>query len=60
MFTREQRLSAIPQLLNYTDDPSLDTQTHAWAFQALTDITGQRLPNDSAAWRSWYENRSEP
>jgi HEAT repeat protein len=60
MFTREQRLSAIPQLLNYTDDPSLDAQTHAWAFQALTDITSQRLPNDSAAWRSWYENRSEP
>jgi len=58
MFTREQRLSAVPQLLNYTDDPSLDAQTHAWAFQALTDITGQRLPNDSAAWRSWYENRS--
>lgn len=60
MFTREQRLSAVPQLLNYTDDPSLDAQTHAWAFQALTDITSQRLPNDSAAWRSWYENRSEP
>jgi HEAT repeat protein len=60
MFTREQRLRAVPQLLNYTDDPSLDAQTHAWAFQALTDITGQRLPNDSAAWRSWYENRSQP
>ncbi len=59
MFTREQRLSAVPHLLNYTDDPSLDAQTHTWAFQALTDITGQRLPNDSAAWRSWYENRSQ-
>ena len=58
MFTHEQRMSAVPQLLNYTDDPSLDAQTHAWAFQALTDITGQRLPSDSAAWRSWYENRS--
>ena len=58
MFTREQRLSAVPQLLNDTDDPSLDGQTHAWAFQALTDITGQRLPNSSAAWRSWYEENS--
>jgi HEAT repeat protein len=56
MFTREQRLSAVPQLLNYSSDPSLDAQTHAWAFQALADITGQRLPNDSAAWRSWYES----
>jgi len=59
MFTPEQRLSAVPQLLNYTDDPALDAHTHAWAFQALADITHQRLPNDSAAWRSWYENRSQ-
>jgi HEAT repeat protein len=54
MLTQEQRLTAVPQLLNDTDDPSLDAQTHAWAFQALMDITGQRFPNDSAAWRSWY------
>ena len=54
MLTQEQRLTAVPQLLNYTDDPSLDAQTHAWAFQALADITGQRRPNDSAAWRNWY------
>jgi len=58
MFTHEQRMSAIPQLLKYTDDPSLDAQTHAWAFQALGDITGQHLPNDPAAWRNWYENRN--
>jgi hypothetical protein len=56
LFTHEQRLGAIPQLLNYTDDPSLDSQTHAWAFQALTDITRQHLPNDPAAWRSWYNS----
>jgi hypothetical protein len=56
MYTPEQRLTAVPQLLNYTDDPSLDAQTHAWAFQALSDITGQRLPNDSTAWRNWYES----
>jgi len=57
MFNSEQRQSALPQLLNYTDDPALDAQTHNWAFQALADITHQRLPNDSAAWRSWYENQ---
>jgi len=57
MFTPEQRLSAVPQLLNYTDDPSLDAQTHAWAFQALGDITHQRLPNDPSAWRRWYERQ---
>jgi HEAT repeat protein len=55
MFTHEQRLSAVPQLVSYTDDPALDAQTHGWAFQALHDITRQRLPNDSNAWRSWFE-----
>jgi len=45
-------------LLNYAADRTLDVQTHAWAFQALGDITGQRLPQDSAAWRNWYEKNS--
>jgi len=56
MFTQQQRLTAVPQLLSYTDDASLDAQTHAWAFQALNDITHQRLPNNSAAWRDWYQS----
>ncbi len=56
MFTREQRLAAVPQLWNYSDDPALDAQTHASAFQALGDITHQRLPNDSNAWRNWHES----
>jgi hypothetical protein len=55
MLTHDQRLAAVPQLINYSDDPALDAQTHAWAFQALADITKQHLPNDSAAWRSWYQ-----
>lgn len=58
LFTPEQRYSAIPQLLNYTDDPSLDAQTHGWAFHALRDITHQQLPDDAAAWREWYESTS--
>jgi HEAT repeat protein len=56
MFTREQRLTAVPRLLTYTDDPSLDAQTHAWAFQALGDITHQHFGNDSNAWRNWYNS----
>jgi len=55
MLTHEQRLTAVPQLINYSSDPALDAQTHAWAFQALNDITKQHLPNDSVAWRKWYE-----
>jgi hypothetical protein len=57
MFTREQRLSAVPRLLDYMDDPALDARTHTWAYQALADITREHLPNDAAAWRSWYEER---
>jgi HEAT repeat protein len=55
MLTHDQRLAAVPQLINYSDDSALDAQTHTWAFQALADITKQRLPNDTAAWRAWYQ-----
>jgi len=56
MLSHQQRLTAVPQLINYSEDPALDAQTHAWAFQALHDITKQPLPNDSATWRNWYQN----
>jgi hypothetical protein len=55
MLSREQRRIAVPQLIDFSGDPALDPQTHAWAFQALAAITQQRLPNDSAAWRNWYQ-----
>jgi hypothetical protein len=54
MLTQEQRATAVPQLLIFSADPTLDSQTHAWTFQALGDITHQRLPNDATAWRTWY------
>jgi len=57
LFTQGQRMGAVPQLLSYTDDPALDAQTHAWAFQALGDISHQRLGNNPAAWRGWYEKQ---
>jgi len=56
LFTHEQRWTALAQLVSFTDDPALDAQTHTWAFQALGDISHQRLPNDPAAWRRWYES----
>jgi HEAT repeat protein len=55
-FSHQQRLTAVPQLINYSGDSALDAPTHALVFQVLADITKQRLPNDSAAWRSWYQN----
>jgi len=57
MLSREQRLIAVPRLIDYSADPALDAQTRAWAFQALADITKQHLPNDSTAWRNWYQSR---
>ena len=54
MLSAQQRLSAVPRLLDFADDPSLDDQTRSWVFQALRDISGQTLPRDTAAWRSWY------
>jgi len=58
MFTHDQRLIAVPRLIDYSGDPALDAQTRGWAYQALADITKQRLPNNSAAWRNWYQNQS--
>ena len=57
MLTRERRLKAVPRLLDFAGDFSLDDQTRGWVFQALRDITGQNLPRDPSAWRSWYERQ---
>lgn len=54
MLTKDLRLSAVPELLAYTDDPSLDPQTRGWVFQALRDITGATIGADPAAWRAWW------
>jgi hypothetical protein len=58
MLTHDQRLRAVPQLINVSADSGLDPQVRTLAFQALGDITQQRLPNDSAAWREWFQNQS--
>jgi len=58
MLTQDQRRSAVPALLAFADDSSLDSQTHTWIFQALRDITGQNLPSEISAWRSWYSSSS--
>ncbi len=55
MLSAAQRRTALPRLLDFTEDWSLDPQTRTWVFQALRDITGQTLPHDTAAWRAWYD-----
>jgi HEAT repeat protein len=54
MLSERQRRAAVPRLLDFSDDVSLDAETRKWVFQALRDITGQDLPHDPAAWRTWY------
>ena len=54
MFSAAQRRTAIPRLLDFAADSTLDDQTRTWVFQALRDITGQTLPRDANAWRDWY------
>ena len=55
MMTREQRMKAVPGLIDLADDDSLNAITRNWVFQALREITNQNLPNDSKVWRSWFE-----
>jgi hypothetical protein len=54
MLTREQRMKAIPGLLDLSDDPNLNDVTRTWVYQALREITDVNLPNDPTAWRNWY------
>jgi hypothetical protein len=54
MLTREQRMLAVPGLIELAEDPSLDATTRNWVYQALREITNEHLGNDPAAWRNWF------
>jgi hypothetical protein len=54
MLTREQRMKAVPGLLELTEEPSLNPTTRLWVYQALREITEEPLPNQAATWRAWY------
>lgn len=56
MLSEKQRRTAVPKLIEYADDQSLDAQTHSWIYQALRDITGQSLPHEPGAWQQWYDS----
>jgi HEAT repeat protein len=56
MLTREERLSAVPNLLNLADDDSLGTGTRELVYGTLRVITGAALGNDAEAWRAWWAN----
>jgi hypothetical protein len=54
MLTREQRMLAVPGLIDLAEDPSLDNTTRSWVYQALREITNERLGNDPAVWQNWF------
>lgn len=58
MLTKEQRLAAVPNLLNLFDDDAIDSSTRGWVYGALRLITGAELGNDANAWRKWWANRA--
>src|SRR3954470_5563378 len=57
MLAREQRVAAVPQLLNFFDDDAMDPATRGWVYGALRTITGVQLGNDANAWRQWWAKR---
>ena len=54
LLTREERLAAVPHLLNFADDDSLNTTTRELVYGTLRVITGAPLGNDANAWREWW------
>jgi HEAT repeat protein len=60
MLTEKQRWSAIPELLRFADDPALDERTRSWVFQALQDISGERLGHNARDWRDWWGKEPQP
>lgn len=63
MLTRDQRLAAVPDLLNFLDDDALDSDTRTWVYGALRMITGEPLGNDAHDWQQWWthhDNTKKP
>jgi len=54
MLTKQQRLAAVPALMSVGEDPSLDSNTRNWTYQALREITGARYGTNPTDWREWW------
>jgi HEAT repeat protein len=60
MLTGEQRLTAVPQLLNLLDDDSLDSATQDLVYATLHSITGADFGKNPDAWRDWWAHHDRP
>jgi len=54
MLPRDLRKTAVPELIRFSQDPDLDQTTKKWVYQALREITLQKIGDDPSAWLSWY------
>ena len=54
MLTKQQRLKAVPALMSFGEDSSLDSNTRNWTYQALRQITGARYGTNPTDWREWW------
>jgi HEAT repeat protein len=54
MLPRDLRKAAVPELVRFSQDPALDETTKKWVYQALREITLQKIGDDPSAWLSWY------
>lgn len=52
--TRQQRMNAVPSLIEYAGDSSVDPVTHTLVYHALRDITGANVDDNADAWRTYW------
>jgi len=57
MLSRDLRQKAVPELIRFLQDRSVDQTTRKWVLQALREITQQNLPDDPVAWVNWHAAR---
>ena len=57
MLTSAMRKQALPELIRFGQDETLDAATRKWVYQALREIAGENLPDDATAWARWWSAR---
>jgi hypothetical protein len=56
IFTRQQRMTMVPKLIDLAMNPRTTGQMRSWTFLALQEITDENLPADALAWSRWYQD----
>jgi hypothetical protein len=59
MLSRDLRWKAVPEIVRFAQDASLDELTKKWVYQALREITGQGLPSEPGPWLSYLSTKAE-